>query len=70
MIGKLFANEGANAILVVTLSGMVATLLAHGPGHASLGRVISGLLSNPIPRLGSSGAEALSPPASERGAAA
>ncbi|CAN5675879.1 MAG: hypothetical protein H0U91_01215 [Rubrobacter sp.] len=70
MIGKLFANDGANAVLVVALSGAVATLVAHGPGRASLGRVLSGVLSNPIPRPRSSGAQGLSSAASGRRTAA
>ena len=71
MLGKLFANEGANAALVVVLSGTVATLVAHGPGRASFGRVLSGLLSNPVPRRVPSAVRqglVFSPP--ERGAAA
>lgn len=71
MIGKLFANDGANAALVVVLAGTVATLAAHGPGRASLGRVLSGVLSNPVPRrLPSSAREGLSFSPPERGAAA
>ena len=71
MIGKLFANDGTNAALVVVLSGTVAALVAHGPGRASLGRAISGVLSNPVPRHVPSGArEGLWFSASERGAAA
>lgn len=50
MIGKLFASEGANAALVVVLSGTVATLVAKGPGRASLRRTLYGVLSNPVPR--------------------
>ncbi len=52
MIGKLTNNEGANAFLVVALSGTIATLAAKGPGRASLRRILSGLLSNPVPRSG------------------
>ena len=55
MIGKLFASEGATAALVVVLSGTVATLVANGPGRASPGRVLSGVLSNPVPRISPSG---------------
>ncbi len=50
MIGKLTNNEGANAFLVVALSGTIAALAAKGPGRASLGRILSGALSNPVPR--------------------
>ena len=52
MIGKLKNNEGANAFLVVALSGTIATLAAKGPGRASLGRILSRGLSNPVPRTG------------------
>jgi hypothetical protein len=48
MIGKLMNGE-ANGILVVALSGTVAVLVANGPGRASFGRVLSGVLSNPVP---------------------
>ncbi len=50
MIGKLMNSGEANTVLVVALSGAIATLVANGPGRASLGRVLSGALSNPIPR--------------------
>ncbi len=50
MISKLFANEGANAALVLAFSGTIATLVAHGPGRLSFGRALSGVLSNPVPR--------------------
>ena len=69
MIGKLFANDGANALLVVVHSGTVATLVANGPGRASLGRALSGVLSNPVPRQEPSGTRE-GPSASEREAAA
>lgn len=49
MIGKLMSSE-ANTVLVVALSGTIAAFVANGPGRASLGRVLSGVLSNPIPR--------------------
>jgi hypothetical protein len=52
MIGKLTNNEGANAFLVVALSGTIAALAAKGPGRASLGRILSGVLSNPVPWTG------------------
>jgi hypothetical protein len=52
MIGKLTNNEGANAFLVVALSGTIAALAARGPGRASIGRMLSGVLSNPVPRAG------------------
>ena len=68
MIGKLTNNEGANAFLVVALSGTIAVLVANGPGRASFGRLLSSCLSNPIPRRESSGVFAT--PAAERRAAA
>jgi hypothetical protein len=70
MIGKLTTNEGANAFLVVALSGTIAALAAKGPGRASLGRVLWGVLSNPVPRTGKPGARASLAGASERRAAA
>ncbi len=68
MIGKLMNSGEANTVLVVALSGTIAALVANGPGRASLGRVLSGVLSNPIPRPEPSGV--LSPGADERRAAA
>jgi hypothetical protein len=50
MIGKLMANGEASTVLVVALSGTIAVLVANGPGRRSFGRVLSGCLSNPIPR--------------------
>ncbi len=55
MIGRLIANEGANAALVVALSGTIATLVAHGPGLASFGRALSRVMSNPVPKHVTSG---------------
>ena len=68
MLGKLMNSGEANAVLVVALSGAIATLVANGPGRASLGRVLSGALSNPIPRREPSAV--LSTPAAARRAAA
>jgi hypothetical protein len=65
MIGKLM-NGGANDVLVVALWGTIVVLVANGPGRASLGRVLSGVLSNPVPRR----ALGPSPTAAERQAAA
>lgn len=69
MIGKLMNGE-VNDVLVVALSGTIAVLLANGPGRASLGRVLSGVLSNPIPRRETSAAHVLSPTDARRRAAA
>ena len=69
MIGRLM-NGGANDVLVVALSGTIAVLVANGPGRASLGRVLSGVLSNPVPRHETSAARVLSPTCAERRTAA
>jgi hypothetical protein len=69
MIGRLM-NGGANDVLVVALSGTIAVLVANGPGRASLGRVLSGVLSNPVPRRETSAARVLSPTGAERRTAA
>lgn len=50
MIGKLMKSGEANTIAVVALSGTIAALVASGPGIPSPGRILSGALSNPIPR--------------------
>jgi hypothetical protein len=70
MIDKLTTDEGANAFLVVVLSGTIAALAAKGPGRASLGRILSGVLSNPVPRTGKLDAGSPLTGASERRAAA
>ena len=49
MIGRFISSE-ANTVAVVALSGTIAALVASGPGTPSLGRILSGALSNPIPR--------------------
>jgi hypothetical protein len=48
MIGKLMSKEEVNAALVVALSGTIMVLVANGFGPASLRRVVSGALSNPV----------------------
>jgi hypothetical protein len=50
MIGKLLGKEEVNAALVLALSGAVMVLVAKGYGSLSLGRVVSGVLSNPVPK--------------------
>jgi hypothetical protein len=52
---------------VVALSGTIAALAAKGPGRATFGGILSGVLSNPVP--GKPG-PALAPAASKRRAAA
>ena len=49
MIGKLLCKEEVNVALVLALSGAVMVLVAKGDGPLSLGRVVSGVLSNPVP---------------------
>ena len=68
MIGKLMTSAEVNGALVVAFSGTIAVLVANGPGRASLGRLLSGCLSNPISRREPSGILTTSP--GERRAAA
>jgi hypothetical protein len=68
MTGKLMKSGEANTVLVVALSGTIAALVTSGPGIPTLGRILSGCLSNPIPRGELSGVFAT--PAAERRAAA
>jgi hypothetical protein len=49
MISKLLGKEEVNAALVLALSGAVTVLVANGPAPVSLGRIVSGALSNPVP---------------------
>ncbi len=49
-IGNLLANEGINAAAVLALSGTLVVLAAKGDGPVSLKRIVSGVLSNPVPR--------------------
>ncbi len=49
-LGKLLGNEGINAATVVALSGTLVVLLAKGDGPLSLKRLVSEVLSNPVPR--------------------
>jgi hypothetical protein len=50
MIGRLLSKEESNAALVVALSGALAVLVSKGRGPLSAGRLLSGVLSNPVPR--------------------
>ncbi len=50
MIDELLPREETSWALVLTLSGTIAVLIAHGSGAVSLKRVVSGALSNPVPR--------------------
>ena len=49
-IYKLLSNEGINAAAVMALSGTLMVMVAKGDGPLSLGRVSSGVLSNPVPK--------------------
>lgn len=51
MISELLGKEEVNAALVLALSGAVTVLVAKGDGALSLGRVVAGALSNPVPRV-------------------
>lgn len=52
MISKLLSgNEGINAATVLALSGTIAVVVAKGEDPVSLKRVVSEVLSNPVPRL-------------------
>jgi hypothetical protein len=51
MIGKLLGKEEVNGVLVLALSGAVMVLVAKGDGPPSLGQLLAGALSNPIPRV-------------------
>jgi hypothetical protein len=50
MFGKLFGKEETTAALVLALSGTIMVLVAKGDGPLSSRRLISGALSNPVPR--------------------
>lgn len=49
MMGTLLSKE-TNATLLVALSGMAMVLAAKGRRQLSAGRLLSGVLSNPVPR--------------------
>jgi hypothetical protein len=49
-IGKLLSNEGINAAAVLALSGALMVLVDKGDGPLSLKGMVSGILSNPVPR--------------------
>ncbi len=50
MIGRLLGKEETNAAVVLALSGALMVLVANGPGPVSLGRIVSGALSDPVTR--------------------
>lgn len=49
-IGKLLGNEEVNAALVMALSGSIMVLVAKGDGPVSFKKMVSQVLSNPVPR--------------------
>lgn len=49
-IGNLVGNEGINAAAVLALSGTLMALVVKGNGPLSLKGLVSGTLSNPVPR--------------------
>ena len=59
MISKLLGNEEINAAMVVALSGTIVALVAKGDGPVSLKKIVSGVLSNPVPQLESTAARAI-----------
>jgi hypothetical protein len=67
MIGTLLSKEETNTAMVVALSGVVAVLVAKARGPLSAGRLLSAVLSNPVPRTSerSRGAAPIPAPGSE-----
>ena len=55
-IGNLLGNEGVNAAAVMALSGTLMALVVKGNGPISLKGIVSGSLSNPVPRPETTGA--------------
>ncbi len=49
-IGNLVGNEAINTAAVLALSGTLVALVAKGNGPISLEGIVSGTLSNPVPR--------------------
>jgi hypothetical protein len=49
MIGKLLSNEEINAATVLALSGTLIVLVAKGAGPVSPKKMVSRVLSNPVP---------------------
>jgi hypothetical protein len=50
MIGRLLGQEEVHAALVLALSGALMALVANGDGPLSLGRILTGVLSDPVPK--------------------
>lgn len=70
MIAKLMGKEEVNAALAVAITGAIAVLAAKGDGPLSLGRVVSGVLSNPVPRRVQSDVPLSAPSGADLGLAA
>lgn len=51
IFSKLLSNEETNAAAVLALSATVIALVAKGAGPVSPKKVVSRVLSNPVPRL-------------------
>lgn len=51
MLNGLFAREETTAALVLALSGTVMVLVAKGSGPLSPDRLLTRVLSNPVPRV-------------------
>lgn len=49
MIRRIVRGDEVNAAMTVALAGAIAVLLAKGDGPLSIGRVLAGTLSNPVP---------------------
>jgi hypothetical protein len=50
MIGRLLGSEELNTATVLALSGTIVVLMTKGEGSVSLKRIVSSVLSNPVPR--------------------
>ena len=61
MIRKLLGKEEVGAAAVLALSGALVVLVCKGDGPPSPGRVVSGVLSNPIPGAATEGARLPTP---------
>ena len=55
MIGNLMSKEEVNGALVLALSGAIMALVVRADGPLSRGRLMSAVLSNPVPKKGTTG---------------
>jgi hypothetical protein len=58
MFSNLLSNEETNAAAVLALSATIIALVAKGAGPVSPKKMVSRVLSNPVPRLQPTGARA------------